>query len=259
MQLKIPKFDVDDNPLGKHLNEYPMLKHLNSYSFTGIIGKPGSGKTSLLISFLNGKGKNRIFRTTFNNLLVVMPPQSRNSMKPNIFEGHPEEKMFDELNGETINDIFNKLRAASSADENTLLILDDVGASLKNNDIQKTLKTIIYNRRHLHVHIVMLMQSFLSCPKEIRKLLTNCFLYKCAKVEAENFMAELFETHKDDVIDIMNYVYDKPHNYLMINVDEQKLYKGFDELIIHKKDEENNYQVVVYNGKTKHSEGFEQK
>jgi hypothetical protein len=244
LDLKIPKFDVDDNPLGTHLNEIPMLKHLNSYSFTGIIGKPASGKTSLLISFLTGTGKNRVYRKAFNNVLLVMPPHSRSSMKPNIFEDHPAEKMFDELNGETIHDIYSKLRAASTADENTLLILDDVGASLKNNDIQKTLKTIIYNRRHLHVHIVMLMQSFLSCPKEIRKLLTNCFLYKCSKVECENFMAELFETHKDDVIDIMNFVYDKPHQYLMINVDSQKLYKGFDELIIHKKEEEKNYEVI---------------
>jgi hypothetical protein len=88
------------------------------------------------------------------------------------------------------------------------------------------------------------MQSFLSCPKEIRKLITNAFLNKCSKVECENFMAELFKTHKDDVIDIMNFVYDKPHQYLMINVDSQKLYKGFDELIIHKKEEEKNYEVI---------------
>ena len=40
----------------------------------------------------------------------------------------------------------------------TLLILDDVGASLKRNDIQTILKKIIFNRRHLKVHIVCLLQ-----------------------------------------------------------------------------------------------------
>jgi ABC-type transport system involved in cytochrome bd biosynthesis fused ATPase/permease subunit len=50
MVLDIPEFNCDDNPLGEHLNKYEMLSHLNSFSFTAIIGKPGSGKTSLLVS-----------------------------------------------------------------------------------------------------------------------------------------------------------------------------------------------------------------
>ena len=43
----------------------------------------------------------------------------------------------------------------------------------------------------------MLMQSFLSCPKEIRKLLNNVFLFKPSKVEFENLFDELFEIDKD--------------------------------------------------------------
>jgi hypothetical protein len=62
IDLKAPKFLCDDNPLGTHLNECDMLSHLNKYGFTGIIGRPGSGKTSLLISFLTATGKNRIFK-----------------------------------------------------------------------------------------------------------------------------------------------------------------------------------------------------
>ena len=39
----------------------------------------------------------------------------------------------------------------------------------------------------------------------------------------------------------MNYVYKKSHDYLFLNVDSQKYFKDFDELIIHKnKDEEEN-------------------
>ena len=32
----------------------------------------------------------------------------------------------------------------------------------------------------------------------------------------------------------MNYVFTKPHDYLMLNVDSQRLFKKFDELIIKK-------------------------
>jgi GTPase SAR1 family protein len=66
LNLLIPEFTCDDNPIGEHLNQYDMLKHLNSYSLTCIIGKPGSGKTSLLISFLKGKKKDKVFRKVFS-------------------------------------------------------------------------------------------------------------------------------------------------------------------------------------------------
>ena len=54
--------------------------------------------------------------------------------------------MYDELTYSTIHDINNKLESYSSEKETTLLILDDVGASLKNLEIQKLLRKIIYNR-----------------------------------------------------------------------------------------------------------------
>jgi KaiC/GvpD/RAD55 family RecA-like ATPase len=207
---------------------------------TGFIGKPGSGKTSLLISFLTGKGKSKVFRKVFDHILLVMPTSSRESLKKNIFEKHAGDKMFEELDFETIHNIYNRLKASSAEKEKTLLILDDVGASLKNNEIQKLLRLICYNRRHLKVHICMLLQSFLSTPKEVRKLFTNLFIFKPSKVEFENLFAELFETKKDYAIDIMNLVYDKPHQYLMLNVENQKMYKGFDEVLIHEKKSHDN-------------------
>ena len=39
-------------------------------------------------------------------------------------------------------------------------------------------------------------------------------------------------TLKSVRIEIMNFVYDKPHQYLMLNIESQKMYKGFDEIII---------------------------
>jgi hypothetical protein len=98
------------------------------------------------------------------------------------------------------------------------------------------LRQIIYNRRHLKVHIIMLMQSFLSCPKEIRKLLNNVFLFEPSKVEFENLFDELFERDKDLAMEIMRYAYQEPHDYLMLNIDNQRMFKKFDEIIIHDED-----------------------
>jgi KaiC/GvpD/RAD55 family RecA-like ATPase len=238
MDLEIPEFNCDNNPLGKHLLKYDMLQNLNGYKFTGIIGKPGSGKTSLLISFLTGKKDKKVFRKVFDHILLVMPSTSRGSMKKNIFEKHPADKMFEELDASAINNIHERLLKSSAEKEKTLLILDDVGASMKNNDIQTILRKIIYNRRHLKCHIVILLQSYLSCPKEVRKLLNNIFIFKPSKVEFENLFDELFETKKDGAHDIMKIAYDEPHAYLMLNVENQRMFRGFDEIVIHDEEDE---------------------
>ena len=133
LNLDIPEFVCDNNPLGEHLNKYDMLLHLNSYSFTAIIGKPGSRKTSLLVSFLTGRGKKKVFRKVFNNVFLVMPPSARNSMKSNPFKKHPAEKIFDELTLETIQTIYDRLLESSENKENTLLVLDDIGATILYN------------------------------------------------------------------------------------------------------------------------------
>ena len=95
--------------------------------------------------------------------------------------------MYEELNFDSINTIYESLLSSSEEKETSLLILDDVGAVLKNVDIGKKLRQIIYNRRHLKCHIVVLLQSYLSIPKEVRKFITNCFMFKPSKVEFENF------------------------------------------------------------------------
>ena len=130
----------------------------------------------------------------------------------------------------------NRLLASTKEKEKTLLILDDVGASLKNAEIQLLFKKIIFNRRHLKCHIIILLQSFLSCPKELRKLFTNIFIYKPSKVEFENLADEIFEMKKDMAHELMAFCYDAPHEYLMVNVESQRMYKGFNEIIIPEKD-----------------------
>jgi ABC-type branched-subunit amino acid transport system ATPase component len=238
MDLKIPEF-LCDGGLAPHLEKYEMLNNLNGYYFTGILGRPGSGKTSFLVSLLTGKKKDKVFRKVFNNLYLIMPSSSRHSMKKNIFKNHDESKMFDDLTLSNLNDIYNKLEISTLEDESSLLILDDVGASLKNLSIQTLLRKLIYNRRHLKCHIIILLQSFMSVPKEVRKLFNNLIVFKPSKIEFETLCEEIFEMNRDNALQLMNYVYKEPHDYLFLNCLNRKMYKDFNEIILKTDDDDN--------------------
>ena len=164
-----------------------------------------------------------------------MPKSSRKSMTKDPFKNHSEDKMYEELNFDSINTIYDRMLSSSEDKETSLLILDDVGAVLKNKELGGKLGQIIYNRRHLKCHIVVLLQSYLSIPKEVRKLITNCSMLKPSKTEFENLCNELFEIKKDLALKIMKVAYSKTrdHPYIMLNAETQKMYRKFDEIIIH--------------------------
>ena len=61
---------------------------------------------------------------------------------------------------------------------------------------------------------------------------TNPYFKNQGYKPTQNLFDELFETNKDLALDIMNIAYEKPHDYLVLNVDTQKIYKGYDEIIV---------------------------
>ena len=107
-----------------------------------------------------------------------------------------------------------------------------MSAYLKNKQTLQLFKELIFNRRHLRCSIYFLNQTFFSVPKELRRLFSNMFIFKCSKNEMNNVFEEVVE---DDNIkkllpSIMRVVYDKPYQFLFINLDNQKFYKGFDRI-----------------------------
>ena len=44
---------------------------------------------------------------------------------------------------------------------------------------------------------------------------------------------ELFETPKDDAMALMRHAFQKPHDFLFLNVDNQRIFQDYDELILH--------------------------
>jgi KaiC/GvpD/RAD55 family RecA-like ATPase len=230
IDLHPPEF-LCDYPLTEHLKDYPQFSFMNSFNTTAIFGRPGSGKTSTLISLLAQKGKDRIYNKVFDFVYVIMPSQSRNSLKKNIFEKHAEERLFDELTLENLQKIFKAVEENSLNKKTSLVIYDDVGASLKNNDIQFFLKEMSFNRRHLKLVQIFLIQSWLSIPLSIRKLFSNLIIFKPNKIEWEKVVEETIEQEKDIALGLLD-LYKNPHDYLFINVTNQKIFYNQDKVEI---------------------------
>ena len=223
-----------DGGLDLKLSMYDVTKFMNQHATNLLIGKPRSGKTSMLYSFLINT---KLFAKVFHTIYIFQPSASRGSMKDDIFSKLPADQIFEELTFENLDSVLERIKNAPF-EENSCIIFDDQTAYLKDKSTLKMLKELIYNRRHLHTSIFFLVQTWYSVPKDIRKLFSNIFLFKTSKSEIEVIFDEMIEQDKSIIPKIQKLVYDEPYNYLFINTDSQRMFKNFDEILIH--DAENN-------------------
>ena len=125
IKLDIPHFLCDADAVGKHLKEHPLTELLNVYGFLCVIGRPGSGKTSMTISLMT-QSKPKIYKKTHHHMIILMPANSIGSLKKNPFSVLPSENIYHELTDKSIQEIYNKIDGYSEKDEKTLLFIDDI-------------------------------------------------------------------------------------------------------------------------------------
>ena len=232
LKFTIPKFLCDVDAVGEHLMSHPLTSLLNVYGFLCVIGRPGSGKTSLTISLITQKLP-KIYRKTHHHVLILMPENSISSLKNNPFKVLPKENIYNELNDDTMMNIFDKIDSYSKNEEKTLLFIDDMTADLKKSKyIIDVFKKMVYNRRHLKLNIIITAQSYVNLPLDIRKNIQNLIMFKPPKKELELVFNELFENKKNIFLDIMKLAFNDKHNFLFLNIPSQRMFKNWNELII---------------------------
>ena len=217
-----------DVPLHPKLNDYELTSYLNQHSTNLLLGRPRSGKSSLLWAML---ANSKLLKKVYHNIFLFQPSHSRASMKKNLFKNHDESKIYEELTYDNLREVIERLKGTDSK-ENNVIIFDDMSAYLKNRETLTLFKELIFNRRHIRTSIFFLNQTFFSVPKELRRLFSNIFLFKVSKNEMKNVFEEVVEDDKikDLMPTISKVVFDKPYQYLFINTDNQKFYKCFDRI-----------------------------
>jgi hypothetical protein len=202
-----------------------------------IVGKPGMGKTSLILSLVCKTGK--CFNQKFDKVFVWSP--SLITMADDPFEIIPEDQKFEEATLENIQGVLNEIK---NSGEKILFIMDDVIADIRGKgkgQIENLLQKIFFNRRHLagkggSVSIIATSQAYVKiCPK-LRKTCSHVIFYENKnKKELQSLFDETILIPQKEFYDVLRYIYDKKHNFMYIDTtlpEDKMIHKNFNQLTI---------------------------
>jgi AAA+ ATPase superfamily predicted ATPase len=209
--------DIDDTiPL-------PLPQMLNFFML--ICGRPGSGKTTLILNLVAKRGK--LYNKKFDKIFVFSP--SLMTLKDNPFEDLPDEQTDTELTEELLE---RSLDIIKDSGEKVLFILDDVVNDIKRTSaIQNTLSRMLMNRRHLagsggSCSFIITTQVYNKIPAPIRKTASHIIIFHTKnKKELDTIFDELIIIPQKDFYEILKYCFDKKNNFLYIDTN-----KGYNDM-----------------------------
>lgn len=255
-------FKTESNPLSSDIA--PLDKQVVrtddplplSYINYVVIGKKGSGKSTLILNLL--KKKTSPYYQKFDNIYLISPTAGRDTKFDKLVnELKEEDKFYDDLNDETINEIILKLQefndgfieSQNEANEeliekkkkpkpiiqpNNLLILDDCLANLPSSNAHSLINKIFTNARHYKLSIWCLVQKYNKLNPLIR---TNSDLITIFPTDNSKEFKSISDDWNIDpklLQSLYNFAVDKPNSWLHISFFGTKpnFYKKFDRILI---------------------------
>ena len=81
------------------------------------------------------------------------------------------------------------------------------------------------------ISILMTSQKFSLVPTTIRSNLTLFITFKLNKIDWKYFQTDLY--YKDeDLKDLLNFIFEKPDNFMIYRIDNNTIFKNFNKLLI---------------------------
>lgn len=196
-----------------------------------VTGGQGTGKSTWLNSALTcQKGDGRIFSGCFTRCFYATPYECFTSEDDHPMKNHVPSRLFHTFDEKMLQSVIEQaLENKHENEESSILVLDDFTEELKNVDTIKLLRKMINKNRHMHLTIIISATTMKAIPKCIRSLVDVYVIFKPkGLLEIEDYTTEIFSLTKRHMIHLMDFVFDKPHNFLMYNNRSNLFYKNFD-------------------------------
>ena len=204
-------------------------------SITAIIGAPGTGKSSLLLSMFRNPS---FYKKKYNHIYLFTPEGSFKSVSNHPFKDH--DKVYHDLEVDDLMDMEEQLLEIKDECiendyelEHTCCIIDDYASEIKNKQLIQVLKKLLTKSRHILCSFIFTLQAYNMMPLVLRKQITNVILFKPKnKVELESVRKELLGMNESKTQELLDYVFDAPYNHLSIDTTTGELRKNFNLLKI---------------------------
>ena len=202
--------------------------------FTAMVSaRPNSGKSVLCESLLSKQ-----YKKCFDSIIICIPPTSRSCFENSCLKDVDDAKTFDELNEETIAQIYDLIvenrDEGDKNDENyySLLLIDDCQKDLKNKFVEKRLRGILANYRHLSCCAIICTQNILALSKPCRDLMRCGFFFNDPSKLVKQRIHDEFcgGLSPNEFRELTNYVFDKKHNFLFVDRETNTFCKNLNKL-----------------------------
>lgn len=218
LNIKKVRMECDDRPKG-------LNKHLPYHFFMYLNGGPGSGKTNLIINLINIKKS--FYHKVFHNIHIFSPSLHTLGKKLDL----PAEMLHEAFDIDEINAIVEHQK--ENPKDETLLILDDCVNDLKMNSPE--ILTIIYNRRHLNMSIIITSQKYAKLPNNYRAVVSDLINFNKGKKELNSIFDDYVNIPRPLFDSICRFCFDEKHNFMYMKTQcptEDKYYRNFDKIML---------------------------
>ena len=226
LEIKKMQMTCDDN--GHDVP--PPLQRGNFFYI--VVGQPQSGKTNLWLNFI--KKRKCFYHKQFHKIYIFSSSLHTIKEKINL----PKEQLVHGFDPIRLHEILEEEQKEAEGDDanKILIVFDDIVSQITRN-LPPMLK-LLYNRRHIGggISIILTTQKYTKIPLELRTVATGVFFFTTKnKTEIDTLFDEYGNMKKVNFYKLLEYVFDKPHSFLFLNLLEsvdRMYYKNFNMLTI---------------------------
>lgn len=218
-----------DIVLHDKLSKTALLSNMNKSFFALLLGKPGSGKSTLWVTLLTDR---RFYNEVFDRIYIFIPESSlRNIGEESMIHLLPEDRFFHELNVDTLEEVERLTEENAQREWNSLVIFDDVQKDLK-GACQEKLIHMIANRRHSYrASFIIAAQTYRKVPRQVRELATDVFAFDPSRGAQKAIEDELLTIDKHGMEQIWRAykgLKQRRKQFIYFNIDNDKVFIDWD-------------------------------